>query len=85
MIVGESTECLSCGLMWMVPVKARIIFCPRCDHRMLKIFEIKFCQCGHENINHQGYDEYGQMGQCTKCFCQKFDWVRDSDRNFIEK
>jgi len=85
MIVAESTECLACGLMWMVPIKARIIFCPKCDHRMLKIFEIKFCQCGHENIFHEGFDEYGIVGRCTKCICSQFDWVQDSKRGFIEK
>lgn len=85
MIVEESTCCLSCGLMWMVPIKARIIFCPRCDHRMLKIFEIKFCQCSHENILHKGFDKYGIVGKCSKCVCSQFEWVRDLKRSFIEK
>jgi len=85
MIVEESTPCLSCGFMWMVPLKARIIYCPRCNHRMLKIFEIKFCQCGHENITHNEFDEYGIIGECTKCVCSQFEWVRDLKRGFVEK
>ena len=85
MIIEESVRCLSCGRMWMVPLKARIINCPRCDHRMLKIFEIKFCQCGHENVSHNGFDKYGTIGQCTKCICPEFEWVRDSKRDFVEK
>ena len=85
MIIAESIRCLSCRLMWMVPLKARTIRCPRCDHRMLKIFEIKFCQCSHENLSHVGFDNYGIIGQCTKCVCPKFEWVRDSNRDFVEK
>lgn len=85
MIIEESVRCLSCGRMWMVPLKARIIKCPRCDHRMLKIFEIKFCHCGHENVSHNGFDKYGTIGQCTKCICPEFEWVRDSKRDFVEK
>ncbi len=75
MIIEESTCCLSCRLMWMVPLKARIIHCPKCAHRMLKIFEIKFCQCGHENITHEGFDKYGIIGKCSKCVCSQFEWV----------
>jgi LSD1 subclass zinc finger protein len=85
MIIAESVRCLSCRLMWMVPLKARTIRCPRCDHRMLKVFEIKFCQCSHENVSHEGFDNYGVIGQCTKCICPKFEWVRDSNWGFVEK
>jgi len=85
MIIEESVECLSCGLMWMVPIKARVVFCPRCDHRMLKIFEISFCQCGHKNISHEGFDEYGMIGKCNNCTCSRFELVWDSQQIFLKK
>jgi len=85
MIVKESVECLSCRFMWVIPIKAKIIFCPRCDHKMIKIFEINFCQCGHKNILHEGFDEYGIIGKCTKCICSRFELANNLKQYFIKK
>lgn len=80
-IIAEPLQCLSCKKWFTVLVKARKIICPYCDHRMLKIIPIKYCNCSHRNTVHVGFDQYGDTGYCTKCRCHKFENVKETFEN----